>query len=101
YHHHLWMEDYNLFLRLISHGYKMCNLPDVLAYVRTDNGMYARRRGFKYIKSEKQLLDLRVQLQLSKTINAYLIFFARSFVRLVPSSLLNILYNRFFRKKVN
>src|SRR5690606_7480918 len=38
YHHHLWMEDYNLFLRLISHGYKMCNLPDVLAYVRTDNG---------------------------------------------------------------
>ncbi|MDW5334842.1 amylovoran biosynthesis protein AmsE, partial [Acinetobacter baumannii] len=32
YQHHLWMEDYNLFLRVIAKGYKIENLPDVLVY---------------------------------------------------------------------
>ncbi|MCB2301673.1 glycosyltransferase, partial [Acinetobacter baumannii] len=56
YQHHLWMEDYNLFLRVIAKGYKIENLPDVLVYARIDNGMHGRRKGLQYIKSEKQLL---------------------------------------------
>ncbi|MFX3910172.1 amylovoran biosynthesis protein AmsE, partial [Streptococcus suis] len=40
YQHHLWMEDYNLFLRVIAKGYKIENLPDILVYARIDNGMH-------------------------------------------------------------
>ena len=101
YQHHLWMEDYNLFLRVIAKGYKIQNLEDVLVYARIDNGMHARRKGFKYIKSEKQLLNLKKQLKLQKPIHANMLFLVRSAFRLMPSSLLGKIYNTFLRKKVN
>ncbi|MDT1914067.1 amylovoran biosynthesis protein AmsE, partial [Acinetobacter baumannii] len=49
YQHHLFMEDYNLWLRVIGNNYKVANLPDVLLYARVGNGMHARRKGFQYI----------------------------------------------------
>jgi len=100
YQHHLWMEDYNLFLRVIAKGYQISNLPDVLVYARIDNGMHGRRKGYEYIKSEKQLLDLKKELKLQKPIHANMLFLIRSVFRLMPSSLLGKLYNAFLRKKV-
>jgi glycosyltransferase involved in cell wall biosynthesis len=100
YQHHLWMEDYNLFLRVIAKGYKVQNLADVLVYARIDNGMHGRRKGFQYIKSEKQLLDLKKELKLQNPIHANILFLIRSALRLVPSSLLGKFYNTFLRKKV-
>lgn len=88
YQHHLWMEDYNLFLRVIARGYKIQNLPDVLVYARIDNGMHGRRKGYKYIKSEKKLLDLKKELKLQNPIHANMLFLIRSVFRLMPSSLL-------------
>lgn len=100
YQHHLWMEDYNLFLRVIAKGYKIQNLADVLVYARIDNGMHGRRKGLEYIKSEKQLLNLKKQLKLQNPIHANMLFLIRSALRLVPSSLLGKFYNTFLRKKV-
>ena len=100
YQHHLWMEDYNLFLRVIAKGYKIQNLADVLVYARIDNGMHARRKGFQYIRSEKQLLNLKKQLKLQNPIHANMLFLVRSVFRLMPSSLLGKIYNTFLRKKV-
>ena len=101
YQHHLWMEDYNLFLRVIAKGYKIQNLADVLVYARIDNGMHGRRKGFQYIKSEKQLLDLKKQLKLQNPLYANILFLLRSSFRLLPSSLLGKIYNTFLRKKVH
>ena len=100
YQHHLWMEDYNLFLRVIARGYKIQNLPDVLVYARIDNGMHARRKGYEYIKSEKQLLNLKKELKLQSPIHANMLFLIRSAFRLIPSSILGKFYNIFLRKKV-
>ncbi|MFS4157464.1 oligosaccharide biosynthesis UDP-D-galactose glycosyltransferase Gtr5, partial [Acinetobacter baumannii] len=74
YQHHLFMEDYNLWLRVIGNNYKVANLPDVLLYARVGNGMHARRKGFQYIKSEKQLLDLKKQLKLQNPLYANMLF---------------------------
>ena len=101
YQHHLWMEDYNLFLRVIAKGYKIQNLPDVLVYARIDNGMHARRKGYEYIKSEKQLLNLKKELKIQNPIHANILFLIRSAFRLIPSSLLGKIYNTFLRKKVH
>ena len=98
--HHMWMEDYNLFLRVIAKGYKITNLEDILVYARIDNGMHARRKGIEYIKSEKQLLNLKKELGLQNPIHANMLFLIRSAFRLMPSSLLGIIYNTFLRKKV-
>jgi len=95
------MEDYNLWLRVIAAGYKVGNHPDVLLYARVGNGMHARRKGLEYIKSEKQLLDLKTRLKIQSPIHANILFIIRSVFRLMPSSLLGEFYNTFLRKKVN
>lgn len=100
YQHHLFMEDYNLWLRVIAANYNVANLPDIILYARVGNGMHARRKGLEYIKSEKQLLDLKKQLKLQNPIHANILFLIRSALRLVPSSLLGKFYNTFLRKKV-
>lgn len=100
YQHHLFMEDYNLWLRVIGNDYQVANLPDVLLYARVGNGMHARRKGFQYIKSEKQLLDLKKQLKIQSPFYANMYFIVRSTFRLMPANLLGKIYNTFLRKKV-
>ncbi len=100
YQHHLYMEDYNLWLRVIGAGHMVANLPDIVLYARVGNGMHARRKGLEYIKSEKQLLNLKKQLKLQNPIHANMLFLIRSAFRLMPSSLLGKIYNTFLRKKV-
>lgn len=100
YQHHLFMEDYNLWLRVIGHGYQVANLKDMILYARVGNGMHARRKGIEYIKSEKQLLNLKKQLKLQHPVRANMLFLIRSLFRLMPSSLLGKIYNTFLRKKV-
>lgn len=99
YQHHLFMEDYNLWLRVIGQGYQVANLPDIVLYARVGNGMHARRKGFEYIKSEKQLLDLKKQLKLQSPVHANILFLIRSAFRLLPSGILGKVYNNFLRKK--
>lgn len=101
YKHHLFMEDYNLWLRVIGAGYKVANLEDVILSARVGNGMHARRKGFEYIKSEKQLLDLKKSLNLQNPIQANILFLLRSAFRLLPSDFLTKVYNTFLRKKLN
>lgn len=98
YHHHLLMEDYNLWFRVIGAGYKVGNHSDVLLYARVGNGMYARRKGWQYFKSEKKLLDLKKELKLQGSVAANLIFLARASIRLIPSNMLAFIYNNFLRK---
>mgnify|MGYP003602904616 CR=1 FL=1 len=101
YQHHLFMEDYNLWLRVIGAGYQVANLLDIILYARVGNGMHARRKGFEYIKSEKQLLKLKKDLELQNRLHANMLFLVRSAFRLLPSSLLGKFYNTFLRKKVH
>lgn len=100
YQHHLFMEDYNLWLRVIGAGHIVANLPDIVLYARVGNGMHARRKGLEYIKSEKQLLNLKKELKLQNPIHANILFLVRSAFRLMPSSFLGKIYNTFLREKV-
>lgn len=45
-------EDYALWVRMIQNGCITANIPEVLVYARTGNGMEIRRGGLKYAKSE-------------------------------------------------
>lgn len=97
YQHHLLMEDYNLWIRILATGYKTANLPDTLLYMRTDS-MHGRRRGLQYIKSEWQLFKLKRELKFQSFLPAFTLFVMRSSVRLLPASLLQKIYS-IIRKK--
>ncbi|SQE30632.1 Uncharacterised protein [Mannheimia haemolytica] len=94
YQHHLYMEDYNLWLRVITQKYEVYNLPDVLVNVRSGSAMYARRKGWNYIKSEYQLAKLKKELGLQSIISSSMFFILRALPRLLPRSLLGRLYKK-------
>lgn len=100
YRHHLFMEDYNLWLRMIAAGYPAHNLPEALLYARIGNGMHARRRGWQYIKSEKLLMSLKKQLGIQHTCSAYAVFLVRVVTRFLPSKLLGTIYRLFLRQNI-
>lgn len=54
-------EDYHLWIRLISNGYDIHNVPDVVLRFRTSSGMYARRGGPKYWWNEARLQYFSLQ----------------------------------------
>ena len=98
YQHHLFLEDYNLWLRVIAKGYEVGNLGETLVLVRAGDSMVSRRRGKEYIKGEWQLFKLKQNLKLQPLLPNFLIFTLRASLRILPTSLLKVVY-KFLRKK--
>ena len=93
YQHHLFLEDYNLWNRIIATGKKVGNLPDVLLLARTaGNAMFSRRRGLIYAKSEWKLYRLKQQLKIQGAFSGFVTFLARTLPRLMPVSIVKLLY---------
>lgn len=93
YQHHVFMEDYNLWLRMLAQGFQAANLPETLVLARTGKAMLARRRGWQYVRSEWQLCCLKRALRVQKTAPALYCFVLRSVPRLLPLSCLQKLYS--------
>ena len=94
YQHHLFMEDYNLWIRVISAGYKSANLDEVLLNVRAGDSMIQRRKGLVYIKSEFQLAKLKTSNNVDNRISAARYFLLRSITRILPTSTLSNIYKK-------
>ena len=92
YQHHLFLEDYNLWLRVIAKGYEVGNLDEPLVLVRAGDSMISRRKGKEYIKGEWQLFKLKRSLKLQPLLPNFFIFVLRAGLRLLPTSLLKIVY---------
>lgn len=50
------MQDYELWMRMLSQGYQIANIGDVLVKFRTDDTLYERRGGIEYAKTEFEIL---------------------------------------------
>ncbi|MFC0321973.1 glycosyltransferase [Gallibacterium melopsittaci] len=92
YQHHLFLEDYNLWLRFLSAGYITHNLPDILIKMRAGQGMYNRRRGAQYFKSEWKLAKLKIKLGMQNPVSALGVFMVRATTRILPGKLLGQVY---------
>lgn len=96
----LWNEDYYLWVRMISKGYRITNLPEVLVYVRAGDDMYRRRSGVKYIQSEiklqKKMLDLKFINYMDFLINISI----RTIIRLIPNNWRSFVYQKLLRNKI-
>lgn len=92
YQHHLYMEDYNLWLRIIADGGKVQNLPEPLVLVRAGSEMLKRRRGYQYLLSEIYLSNLKVRLGIQKRLPSLVFLFLRGIPRILPLSVLKFIY---------
>ena len=95
------MQDYELWLRALSNGLRIANLPDTLAQARIggDGGLYKRRRGVENMKSELAVFRSKVKVFRFPWVPfLVLILAARLSARLLPSNALKAIYMSMLRK---
>lgn len=93
-------EDSYLWGRLLKHGFKIANLPDILVNVRVGKEMYKRRGGLKYFKSDTKILKWKLDNDLisrGRYIYNYIIRFGVQV--LMPNSLRGWIFKNLLRSK--
>lgn len=97
YQHLSFLEDYYLWVRMLSKGCKLLNLDEILVYARIGDGMYRRRSNREYIRSwldlQQKMRDYRMINCLQLTINMISIVF---FI-FTPAKSKKIIYKLFLR----
>lgn len=84
YEHHLYYEDYDLWVRMILKGCKFYNIQEVLYYVRTSMEMVKRRGGLKYAMNEIKNFRRFKQLGFYTTKDLIINSITHCIVRLIP-----------------
>ena len=97
YQHHLFLEDYNLWLRVIAQEYEVGNIDEVLLLARAGSNMVARRRGMNYIKGEWKLFNLKRKLKLQNIFSGFFTFLLSVIPRILHTKMLKTIY-KFLRK---
>lgn len=97
YQHHMFLEDYNLWLRVLARKYEVGNVDEVLLFARAGTSMVGRRRGRVYAKSEWKLFKLKKKLKLQGSLEGFGIFLLRVLPRFLPTKLLEMLYKKILR----
>lgn len=92
-----WFEDYDLLVRMIHNGAICGNHPDILVHARVGNGMYGRRRGMSYIRSEWQMQRQMKSIGFINNVEFLRNAVVRIPIRLLPPKALEFVYNRFAR----
>lgn len=95
-----WQDDYYLWVRMMIAGCTFANIPETVMNVRVGEGMYSRRGGWKYFKSEKGIQDLMLK---NKLISWPLYLFnvtVRFIVQVaMPNKLRGFMFRHFFRSR--
>lgn len=91
-------EDYALWVRMITNGCLTANIPEVLVYARTGNGMEIRRGGLKYAKSEVKAQYNFYEIGFLSIAELVRNLAIRVPVRLLPGSVRKFIYRKTLRR---
>ncbi|RHH02551.1 glycosyltransferase [Collinsella sp. AM20-15AC] len=94
-----WMEDYWLWARMIAKGCQCANVPDIVADVRTGEGMYARRSNMSYLKSQVRFFSELRKLGLVGRTGQVKAVAERAVATLLPTGLVKLMYNKLLRTR--
>lgn len=94
-----YVEDYDLFYRMIISGARFENIPENLVYVRCGKEVLGRRVGFSYFRSELLLFNIMRRDKFINNPQWMLNVCIRIFARAMPRFLLGYVYKVFLRSK--
>jgi glycosyltransferase involved in cell wall biosynthesis len=90
-------EDYHLWARMLTLGYRLHNMNEVLVYARCGNGMQGRRGGLAYLKGEIKFQSFLRKMGLLDVAGSIRNILMRGPIRLAPASVRSLCYNLFLR----
>ena len=94
------LEDYYLWVRMLANGCKGYNLKDTLLLMRTGSGMYDRRGGAEYAKSQRKLFNYMKNINYISKGEFFVGNAVRSAVALAPTGLRKKIYSKALRISV-
>lgn len=92
------VEDYDLWARMLAGGHRMANLAEPLVLFRCGAGMFARRGGWRHLRSEWELQRRLRSYGLFGPGRQLVNVVVRVGFRLLPSGALRAVYGRLFRR---
>lgn len=98
YRHYPFLEDYDLWSRILAMGYDIENLPEVLVRARVGNELYGRRGGFGYCKRYLELRNEQHKLGLTNWIEWMIACVITIAVTIIPSGARKQVYQKVLRK---
>lgn len=93
-----FMEDYDLWARLLAGGARFHNLPEPLTLFRTSAQQLQRRTGKGMFAAERQMQANLVRYGLISRPRSWFNLAARTAYRLLPTALLTRVYGRLFHR---
>jgi hypothetical protein len=90
-------EDYHLWARMLTLGYSLQNMDDILVYVRCGKAMQDRRGGLAYLKGEIEFQSFLRKMGLVDAAGSLLNILVRGPIRLAPNAVRSLCYNLFLR----
>lgn len=98
YRHFPYLEDYELWSRMIGAGCEFYNLPEILVRARTSEALYERRGGTAYFRQYRKLRKEQHEFGITST-KEYVTGCLLSFgMTMQPSFLRKIMYQKVLRK---
>lgn len=94
------LEDYYLWGKFVAANYKCANTSKTVLLMRTSNGMYNRRGGWKYMLRYFQLKKLFYNWNLISKFEQILSDIIFTINSLIPSRLRAIIYRKLLHKKI-
>ena len=92
-------EDYHLWARMLTLGYSLHNIEQILVCVRVGNGMQGRRGGFEYFKREIAFQSFLRKIGLLTATEYIGNILLRAPIRLTPEFVRALCYKLLLRKK--
>lgn len=87
-----YFEDYDLWIRMVQHGFQTKNIPEKLVKARIGNDMIGRRHGVAYAKYEISFLNRQLDSGFISKSEYRKLILLRVPVRLLPKSMLKLIY---------
>lgn len=98
YKHFPFLEDYELWLRVLKKGYVFANIPHTLVYARTNSGIYKRRGGGNYCKRYLKLRKMQRDYGMLTWMEYQVAKLITMIVTLQPAGMRKVLYRKTLRK---
>jgi glycosyltransferase involved in cell wall biosynthesis len=91
-------EDYHLWGKMLAAGYQFANISEPLVLMRTGEGLFARRGGMRYARSEARLQREFLRMGMISPARYVTNLMTRCTVRVLPVGIRKALYELLLRK---
>lgn len=94
-----FLEDYDLWVKMLTAGFKIVNVPETLVDMRMSDSLYSRRGGFKYLFVYIKLKDKWRRMGLGNYLSVFTSDVAMFLNTLIPTKIRKVIYKQVLRRK--